>query len=153
MNEMRTEGIHPDVVTYNTLIGKLPDYEKSVGLMNEMRKEGIQPNVFTYNTLIGKSPDYEKSVGLMNEMRKEGVQPDFVTYSKLFSKDLSCISPEEIIKVYVDGECARDEPIQAAIANYRKHCRIEQALYLAKRYPHLRSAQKVMRQVKKDKNA
>jgi hypothetical protein len=149
MKKMHKEGIQPSVVIYNTLINKSPDYEKAVGLMKEMRKEGIQSNIVTYNTLINKSPDYEKAVGLMNEMRKEGIRPDISAYNTLFSKDLSSIVPDEIIRVYGDGKCAGEEPIQAAIASYRKHRMIEQALYLAERYPHLQAAQKVLRQVGK----
>ena len=152
LNEMRKEGIQPNVVTYTTLISKEPDYKKAVDLLNEMHKEGIQPNVVTYNTLLDKEPDYKKAVDLLNEMHKEGIQPDVVTYCTLFNKDLSSISVKEVMRVYEEGKCANEEPIQTVIANYRKHYRIEDALYLSKRYPHLQAAHKVMQRAARRKS-
>jgi tetratricopeptide (TPR) repeat protein len=51
---MREEGIQPNVVTYNTLINKAPDYDVAEDWINAMREEGIQPNVVTYTTLFSK---------------------------------------------------------------------------------------------------
>ena len=51
---MRQEGIQPNVVTYNTLIAKAPDYDAAKAWVETMRQEGIQPNVVTYNTLFSK---------------------------------------------------------------------------------------------------
>jgi hypothetical protein len=116
-------------------------------LISKTRKEGIQPNVGTYNILIDKSPDYRKTDELMAEMKREGIQPSINAFCILFSKASPVINPEEIIRMYEEGKYTSEEPIQAAIANYRKHKMIEQALYLSKRFPHLKAAQKVLQQV------
>jgi len=79
-------------------------------------------------------------------MREEGIHPNVVTYSTLFSKDLSEESADDILKWYLAQEYHPEEPIQAAIASYRKIHRIDQALRLALDYPHLPAARKLIRE-------
>jgi tetratricopeptide (TPR) repeat protein len=146
VDTMRAEGIQPDVVTYNTLINKAPDYDAAKVWVDTMCAEGIQPNVVTYNTLINKAPDYDAAKAWVDTMRAEGIQPNVVTYSTLFSKDLSGKSADDILEWYLAQKYHSEEPIQAAIATYRKIRRIDQALRLALDYPHLQAARKLLRE-------
>ena len=146
VDTMRAEGIQPDVVTYNTLINKAPDYDAAKAWVDTMCAEGIQPDVVTYNTLIDKAPDYDAAKAWVDTMRAEGIQPDVVTYSTLFSKDLSGKSADDILEWYLAQKYHSEEPIQAAIATYRKIRRIDQALRLALDYPHLQAARKLLRE-------
>jgi tetratricopeptide (TPR) repeat protein len=146
LETMRKEGVQPDVVTYNTLIAQAPDYETAKSWLETMREEGVQPDVFTYSTLIAQAPDYETAKSWLETMRKEGVQPDVVTYSSLFHKDLSAEPADAILKWYLAQEPHPVEPIQAAIASYRRARQIDQAIRLALDYPHLLAARKLIRE-------
>ena len=145
VDTMREEGIQPDVVTYNTLMNKAPDYDAAKAWVDTMREEGIQPDVVTYDTLMNKAPDYDEAKAWVDTMREEGIQPDVATFSTLFSKDLSGKPADEILKWYLAQKYHPEEPIQAAIAAYRKIHRIDQALRLALDYPHLQVARKLIR--------
>ena len=145
VDTMREEGIQLDVVTYNTLMNKAPDYDAAKAWVDTMREEGIQPDVVTYDTLMNKAPDYDEAKAWVDTMREEGIQPDVATFSTLFSKDLSGKPADEILKWYLAQKYHPEEPIQAAIAAYRKIHRIDQALRLALDYPHLQVARKLIR--------
>ncbi len=143
---MRAEGIQPDVVTYSTLISKAPDYDVAKALVDTMREERIQPNVVTYSTLVDKAPDYNAAKTWVKTMRAEGIQPNIPTYTALFSKDLSHKSADHILEWYLGQEYHPEEPIQAAIATYRRVRCIEEALRLTLDYPHLQAARKLIRE-------
>jgi len=145
VDTMRKEGIQPNVVTYNTLINKAPDYDAAKAWVDKMREEGIRPDVVAYHTLINKAPDYDAAKAWVDKMREEGIQPDVATYSTLFSKDLSGKLADEILEWYLAQKYHPEEPIQAAIAAYRKIHLIDQALRLALDYPHLQVARKLIR--------
>jgi len=145
VDTMRGEGIQPNVVTYDTLINKVPDYDVAKAWVSTMRRKGIQPNIVTYGILIKKAPDYDAAKAWVGTMRRKGIQPAVVTYSTLFSKDLSGKLADDILEWYLAQEYHPEEPIQAAIAVYRKLHRIDQALRLALDYPHLQAARKLIR--------
>nr|AAU82142.1 pentatricopeptide (PPR) repeat-containing [uncultured archaeon GZfos10C7]QNO54052.1 hypothetical protein JNMMCFNH_00004 [Methanosarcinales archaeon ANME-1 ERB6] len=143
---MREEGILPNVVTYNTLIEKAPDYDEANVWMETMKEENVQPDIFTYNTLIKKAPDYDEAKALVGTMRRESIQPNVFTYNTLFSKDISMVLADDVLKWYLAQKYHPPQPIQAAIASYRKrHC-LDQALRLALSYPHLQAARKLIRE-------
>jgi len=145
VDTMHEEDIQPNVVTYSTLIDKAPDYDAVKAWVDTMREEGIQPDVFIYNTLINKAPGYDAAKAWVDTMREEDIQPNVVTYSTLFSKELSGKPADEILEWYLAQKYHPEEPIQAAVAAYRKIHRIDQALRLALDYPHLQVARKLIR--------
>jgi len=145
MGTMRRKSIQPDVFTYNTLIKKAPDYDAAKAWVDTMRRKGIQPDIITYGILIKKAPDYDAAKAWVERMCREDIQPAVVTYSTLFSKDLSSKLADDILEWYLAQEYHPEEPIQAAIAVYRKLHRIDQALRLALDYPHLQAARKLIR--------
>jgi tetratricopeptide (TPR) repeat protein len=113
-------------------------------------KDKIPPNVVTYDAPIKKSPDYETAKSWLETMLKEDVQPDVKTYCSLFSKNLSNVSAEDVLEICKAAKCEADDPIQSAIASYRKSHKIEQALRLALDYPRLQAAHKLMRKAPKE---
>jgi tetratricopeptide (TPR) repeat protein/class 3 adenylate cyclase len=146
VDAMREEGIQPDIFTYNTLIKKAPDYDEAMALVDTMREEGVPPDVFTYNTLIYKTSNYNEAIAWVYKMREAGIPPNVVTYSTLFSKDLSEVLASDLLKWYLAQKYHPSQPIQAAIASYRKRRCISQALHLALGYPHLPVARKLIRE-------
>jgi len=127
-------------------MGGVPDYSSALGILKNIRAARLAPNVVTYNTLIDKAPDYDVAKAWAETMREEGIPLDVVTYSTLFSKDLSRKLADDILEWYLAQKYHPEEPIQAAIATYRKIHYIDQALRLALDYPHLQAARKLLRE-------
>lgn len=86
LNEMREEGISPNVLTFNALIKSSYNFEAAMKVYQEMRQEALTPNQSTYNLLIYKSPNFEKGRMLLNEMREEGINPNEITFNALIQK-------------------------------------------------------------------
>jgi len=145
-DSMLSQGIKPNIVTYNSLILKAGDYETINSLLEVMQKENIKPDTNSYNALISKTPDYDTARSLVELMQKEGIRPNLVTYNRLFSKNLSGRRAQDILNWYRLQNYRPDEPIQAAVAGYRKLGLIDDALHLAAEYPHLQVAQKVVKE-------
>ncbi|KAF9571281.1 hypothetical protein EC968_000777 [Mortierella alpina] len=89
LQDMKTRGIKPDVVTYGKLIQQyviLRDVEQAEMLFHEMVKSGISPNAHVFNMLMNGFTlidDMDKAVELFRRMPKYGVQPDVVTFTTL----------------------------------------------------------------------
>jgi len=92
-NQMKAEGVEPNVVTYNTLIkaaGENQDYNYAKELFGEMDRKRLQPDVVTYSTLIkaaAENRDYPHAKALFREMGRNGLQPDVVTYKTLIKAE------------------------------------------------------------------
>merc|ERR1719373_357991 len=91
-HNMKKQGIHPDVITYSTLISvceKCRQPDKAMELFNKMQKEdGLSPNTITCNALISacdKGGKPEEAWRVFQDMRRWGPTPDVVTYSALIS--------------------------------------------------------------------
>jgi tetratricopeptide (TPR) repeat protein len=148
LDTMIAEDVKPNVVTYTILVKKAPSYKEAKSLAYKMRAKGIQPNLITYTTLISKAPTYQKAKAWIDKMCEVGIQPSIATYSALFSADLSGISAESILEWYLAQNYHPEEAIQAAISNYRKAGRIDQALRLILDYPHVATARRVINEHK-----
>ncbi|RCV63785.1 Tetratricopeptide (TPR) repeat [Methanophagales archaeon] len=131
---------------WNRLMASIPDYSSARKILSSIQVAGLMPDIFTYNTLIKKASDYEEAKALVDTMRGEGTLPKVFTYNSLFTKDLSGILADDILKWYLAQKYHPELPIQAAIATYRKTHRIDQALRLALDYPHLQAARKLIRE-------
>ncbi|KAL2930060.1 hypothetical protein RDABS01_035470 [Bienertia sinuspersici] len=109
MDNMKRDGIAPDLYTYNTLIsccrrGSL--YEEAAKTFEEMKLAGFVPDKVTYNVLLdvcGKSRRPKEAIEVLQEMEthggglldeamelkaqmvKRGIKPDVFTYTTLFS--------------------------------------------------------------------
>ncbi len=150
LDEMQRDGVQPGLFVYNKLVSKAAEYADAKSAFEEMQKEGIQPNVITYNALITKSTNFDGAMSLLEGMQKAGIQPNSDSYTRLFSKNLSGKSAEEILTWYRAQGVGSDEPIQAAMAAYRKAGHIDQALRLAVEYPQLAASKKMIREIMSD---
>ena len=130
---------------WNRLLARAPDYLAANELFRRGRSSSLRPDVVTYNTLISLAPDYREARSLLKEMREAGIPPDVVTYNTLLSKDLTTTSADDLLGWYLSQPYHPEEPLQAAIASYRKAKRIQDALRVALDYPHLQAARKLMR--------
>ncbi|KAG0241597.1 hypothetical protein BGX31_001030 [Mortierella sp. GBA43] len=89
LQEMRSRGIKPDVVTYGKLIHQyvlLRNMEQAETLFHEMLKSGITPNEYVFNTLMNGftvAEDMEKALELFRRMPKYGVEADATTFTTL----------------------------------------------------------------------
>ncbi|KAF9981092.1 hypothetical protein BGZ65_004331 [Modicella reniformis] len=89
LQEMKSRGIRPDVVTYGKLIHQyviLRDMEHAETMFHDMLKSGITPNGFVFNTLMNgftMFDDMEKALELFRRMPKYGVGPDATTFTTL----------------------------------------------------------------------
>jgi len=89
LQEMKSRGIKPDVVTYGKLIHQyvvLRDVEQAEILFHEMLKSGTTPNAYVLNTLMNGFTvidDMEKALELFRRMPKYGIEPDATTFTTL----------------------------------------------------------------------
>ncbi|WCJ22667.1 Pentatricopeptide repeat (PPR) superfamily protein [Euphorbia peplus] len=106
--EIRSLGIEPDVVSYNSLIDvycKSREMDKAYKLVEEMREKDVLPDVITYTTIIGGlgligQPDKARSV--LKEMKEYGCYPDVAAYNAVIRN--YCIA-----KRLADAEFLMDE--------------------------------------------
>ena len=92
--EMRREGIAPDLITFHILLHGLSkrrgrgDVEIGIGLYREMKEVGITPDVLCFNmmmtTCIGGG-DVESAKRMYGEMRRWGLEPDVVVFNNDYS--------------------------------------------------------------------
>ncbi len=75
-----------DVIGYNKLLNKAPDFERAEGVLERMKKEGIRPDEVTFNSLMNKAPGFECAEAVLESMKKEGVRPNEVTFNSLLKK-------------------------------------------------------------------
>lgn len=55
LGKMKTSGIQPDAVSYNTVLGVLSNagmFEEAVKLMKEMSSKGFSYDVITYSSIV-----------------------------------------------------------------------------------------------------
>jgi tetratricopeptide (TPR) repeat protein len=129
------------------MISLSPDHATAEGWLKQLRSEGIAPNVVTYNTMISLSPDYATAEGWLKQLRSEGIAPNMVTYFGIFSKGLSPGKAKDLLEKYLREPYHPEEPIQTAIASYRRIGSPDDAFYLSLHYPHLPVARKLFREL------
>jgi tetratricopeptide (TPR) repeat protein len=141
---MYEDGMKHNVVTYSALISKAPDFMVARSLLDEMKSIGIKPNVISYNAAINIVVEFDVAKGIVEEMFLSKVQPNAVTFNRLFSKNISEVRAPELLRWYGRLKYHPEDPMQAAISNYRKLGLIEDAVFIAQRYPKLAISKKIM---------
>ncbi|CAD6236569.1 unnamed protein product [Miscanthus lutarioriparius] len=89
LDQMKSEGLKPDIVTYGTIIDgycKAKDMHKANECLTELMKNGLRPNAVIYNALIGgygRNGNISDAIGVLDTMKDNGIQPTPITYSSL----------------------------------------------------------------------
>lgn len=104
MQQMKKEGVKPDIHTYTSFINaccKAGDLAKASKTMEEMEALGVKPNVKTYTTLIhgwARASHPEKALKCFEEMKHVGLKPDKAVYHCLMT---SLLSRATVAEAYV----------------------------------------------------
>lgn len=101
LDRMKSVGLRPDVVTYNTIIDFLSTEENGTQLAEElvridMPRNGVRPDLLTFNTLIkgvARNRGNKSDAGAalisayrwLNELESRGLKPDEFTYQSMVS--------------------------------------------------------------------
>jgi len=147
LQEFKRHDVVPDVVTYSTLISQAKTFDDAKEWFAQMVAEGIKPNVVTYSTLISQAKTFDDAKEWFAQMVAEGIKPNVVTYSTLFSKNLSRLSAKALLHWYHEQPYHPDQPLQAAISQYRKKRLYTHAFRLALNYPHLQASRTVLKEL------
>lgn len=147
LDTMERDGLQPNIAVFNKLMPKAQDYDIVCTLLESAKAEGLKFNIVTYNTLISKAEDFETAKSWLEAMEKASVSPNLDSYNRLFSKNISSQPAGDLLRWYLSQEYHAEEPIQTAMATYRKYGRIDHALRLAVEYPHLPVAKKLIREI------
>ncbi len=92
---LKNKGIYPDVITFTSLISKLPNYQEAKDIFDLMEKETytklsyVKPNDITLNTLIKKVSGVQEGIELIQSIianEKLQLYPDIITFSTLLGK-------------------------------------------------------------------
>jgi pentatricopeptide repeat domain-containing protein 1 len=99
LKQMTERGIHPNVVSYNTLMNAWVAANqpmKCAETMQEMRGAGVVPNVTSYTTLMNAwvaANQPVKCAETMQEMRGAGVVPNVTSYNTLMNAWVAANQP------------------------------------------------------------
>ncbi|KAG5598736.1 hypothetical protein H5410_030106 [Solanum commersonii] len=141
LNEMKQRRIHPNIVTYNSLIDgmcKLGQWEKVRNFVSEMAVNlNICPDVCTFNIMIdglckeGKVADAEE---LMKHMVRKGVEPDIITYNTIMDGYCLCGQLDEAKRTFdiMIDKCIEHDIISynILINGYHKKNKLAEAMQL-----------------------
>jgi tetratricopeptide (TPR) repeat protein len=143
--KLKREGLQPDVVTLNTLIERETDYRAAVRSLERLEEQGVKPEALTFDLLIDKSGDVATGMRWIDRMFKAGIQPDVLSFLTLFAKDVGEVTADDLLGWYLNLPYHPSEPMQRAIAAYRRRGDIDGALRLALDYPYTEAAKKIFR--------
>ena len=121
LEQMRSEGIEPNVITYSAAISaceKGKKWEKALSLLEQMRDARIKPDVISYSAAISaceKGGQWERALSLLEQMRGEGIEPDVISYSAAIS---ACEKGSQWEKALSLLEQMRDEGIKPNVISY-----------------------------------
>ncbi|KAL3536588.1 hypothetical protein ACH5RR_005049 [Cinchona calisaya] len=91
LNQMKAEGVEPDVVCYNWVVDRLlleDEYVKADDLFDEMLVSGLVPDIFTYNAYINglcNQNKLEEGIKMIACMEELGCRPDLTTYNTILA--------------------------------------------------------------------
>ncbi|KAI8560978.1 hypothetical protein RHMOL_Rhmol04G0298800 [Rhododendron molle] len=142
---LEEKGVHPDVVTYNSLIHGLCSsgrWKEANGMLGEMLDIGISPDIVTFNVLVdaltkeGKAKEAEE---VIESLIQRGVHPNVITYSSLMNGYCLQGQMDEAIRVL---NTMANRGIQPSVRSYtiliRGYCdnmKIDEAIGLFREIP------------------
>ncbi|KAF7132012.1 hypothetical protein RHSIM_Rhsim09G0172900 [Rhododendron simsii] len=86
---MLREGLKPNIVTYNSLIGAYASHgvnEEALSIFSEMKKNGFCPDVVSYTSLLNayrRSEQPKKAREVFHLMKRNNCKPNVVSYNAL----------------------------------------------------------------------
>lgn len=89
MNQMKGEGVRPDLVTYNSMVsgysmaGRI---DEALDMMKQIKDSGLAPNVVSWTALISGSCQngyHRNALNFCYQMQAEGVKPNSATIASL----------------------------------------------------------------------
>lgn len=145
LNRMQAMSIAPDLGTLSAAIEKASDYEVATRWLARLESAGVRPDANTFDLLVYKAETFEQAKQLIERMTADKIQPLETTFISLFSKDLTPIKADDLLRWYLGLPYHPTHPVKRAIANYRRANRLDDALRLALDYPHTDTALKTIR--------
>ena len=112
LDEMRHEGVEPDVLTFNELINicvEGGDMKAATNLLQAMLHRGLRPDATTYTTLIkgyGLKGNLVSAFDTVKEMRAQAVALTTYSCNVLADACIRCGQPARALKLYRDFEAA-----------------------------------------------
>ena len=103
---MKTKGIHPDEVLFNSLLdgcSKNGKIDLAFQIFRQMQTELIPASTITFNSLIDaciRSENDARAWELLDQMERSNIQPDNFTYSTLFKGIRSEKQSKELDKAF-----------------------------------------------------
>ncbi|KAH6830114.1 pentatricopeptide repeat-containing protein [Perilla frutescens var. hirtella] len=116
VNQMKGEGVRPDLVTYNSMVSGYSmagQIDEALDMMKKIKDSGLAPNVVSWTALISGSCQngyHRNALNFCYQMQVEGVKPNYATIASLCracaglsllqkGKEVHCIS---IRNSYID---------------------------------------------------
>lgn len=102
LRRIRSRGLRPDIITYNTVIDSVSGVEHGLEIaekliLEQMPKEGVEPDLLTFNTMIkgaarrragaagNQRASLEAAEMWLEELKSRGLKPDAFTYQGMLS--------------------------------------------------------------------
>ncbi|KAF9904015.1 hypothetical protein EC991_003163 [Linnemannia zychae] len=91
MQEMLTQGLRPDVVTFTAMVDaniKMGKYPEAREVFQAMEQANIQPDVIAYSAMIAGALSHssvQESIGILKNMIDDGILPNRHTFNSLLS--------------------------------------------------------------------
>lgn len=85
--EMKTNGVTPDIMTYSTFMSGLLNAglpEQAIRAFGDMKDKGVAPNLYVYTTAIAaaaQTGNMLAALSLLEEMGRCGVRPNMLTFT------------------------------------------------------------------------
>jgi len=90
-DEMRANGIKPNIRTYNTIISacrKSNAWEAALGVALRLGDYGVKADLVTINTLIstmGSAAKWQAALALLRSSQQRSMNPDVITYTSMIA--------------------------------------------------------------------
>lgn len=129
LERMKSAGLRPDVVTYNTVIDFLSSEENGTQIAEDlvridMPRNGVRPDLLTFNTLIkgvarnrGHKSDAGTALGAayrwLRELQSRGLEPDEFTYQSMVSACAAAGDAPRALEFFRKVETERAKRVKA----------------------------------------
>ncbi|KAK4852568.1 hypothetical protein QYF36_025081 [Acer negundo] len=119
IEDMKSIGVSPDAITYNTLIdgyskkGKTGKLYRADAILKDMVESGIPADEFTFNILIDgfcKDRNVLAAMKVFDEMQTQGVTASLITYCSLIHGLCACGKLDEAIALRDQMMCSGLKP-------------------------------------------